>query len=338
MAILFVSSLAPGGTCEMRRQALERLGHRTLPYSYYPAFHRYASLLRKSQWHLRIGPALRKINTEIMERLEAGRPDLLWIEKGWFVWPATLKHARKLGVRRAVLYSPDNYLIKQNNSRHLWRGLPSYDLVVTTKTSNVECLKTRGAREVLLSGNAYDPCVHVPVKLAEHDRSRFDCDVSFIGRWEPQRERWLESVARLGVRLFIWGFRWERARSPLVRVCYRGGPALQHDYAKAIAGSKINLCFLSRVARDTITQRSVEIPACAGFMLAERTAEHTAHFKEGVEAAYFTTLDEMLQHILYYLDHDAERSRIRWAARERCIRSGYSYNTRVTEILNKLDW
>ena len=336
MTALVVSSLEHGSTCEMRRLTLERLGHRALPCSYEPAFKDCHPLLRKIQWHLRIGPALRNINASILNTVKTERVELLWIEKGWFVWPETLKRARELGTRYVVLYSPDNYFIMQNNSRHLWRALSYYDVVVTTKSFNVHRLKAQGARRVLLSGNAYDPFVHVPFELSKADVVRFACEVSFVGRWEPERERLLDAVTRLGVRLLVWGPRWERASSSRLRSCWRGGPALQQDYAKAIAGSKINLCFLSRIARDEITQRSVEIPACAGFMLAERTQEHLSHFEEGVEAAFFSTQEEMLQRIRYYLDHDAERLRVCRAARERCIRSGYSYDDRLTEILRSL--
>lgn len=336
MTVLFVSSLAHGGTCEMRRKVLERLGHPTIPFSYVTHFHRYPTLARMFQWHLRTGPAMRKINGTIIDAVKTSRPDLLWIEKGWFVWPSTLRRVRSLGAHRAVLYSPDNYFIRQNTSRHLQRGLPLYDLVVTTKTFNVEPLQQCGARKVLLSGNAFSPDVHAPAELSQAEHQRFGCDVSFVGRWEPERERWLEAIANLNVRLAIWGPHWERARSRVVQSCFRGGPALESEYAKAISGSRINLCFLSRISRDYITQRSVEIPACGGFMLAERTDEHLAHFREGIDAAYFGSLDELLQRIRYYLDNDAERSRIRQAGRERCIKEGFSYDARVSQILQEL--
>jgi hypothetical protein len=337
MTALFVSSLARGGTCEMRRRTLEEMGWRACGLSYEPAFQPYTGWRRKLQWHLRAGPALDRIHQELVAHLRALRPDMLWVEKGWFLGPAALQAARACGVRHAVLYSPDNYFLKQNHSRHLWRALPLYDLVVTTKPHNLEGLALRGAKRVLLSGNAFDPAVHRPVSLSREESARYGSDVCFVGRWEPEREPWLEAAARLGVRLAVWGYRWERARSPVVRSAFRGGPALEQEYAKAICASRINLGLLSRLARDTMTQRSVEIPACGGFLLAERTAEHRAHFAENREAAYFEGPDEMCRKILYYLEHEGERREIAGAGRQRCVRAGYSYRERLASILDALE-
>jgi spore maturation protein CgeB len=140
----------------------------------------------------------------------------------------------------------------------------------------------------------------------------------------------------MDVRLAIWGYRWDRARSALVRRAVRSGPALETNYAKAICGSKINLCFLSRLARDAVTQRSVEIRACGGFMLAERTSEHLAHFAEGVEAAYFSSPDEMCRLISYYLENEQRRQGIAQAGREKCLKADFSYDSRLREILGVL--
>ena len=128
----------------------------------------------------------------------------------------------------------------------------------------------------------------------------------------------------------------ERAAICCVRKASKGKPAMCDDYAKAICGAKINLCFLSRLADDAITQRSVEIPACGGFMLAERTDEHLSHFLENIEAAYFTGTEEMCQKIEYYLNYEKERRRIAAAGRKKCLEAGFSYDQRIRQILEML--
>ncbi|RPI71813.1 MAG: glycosyltransferase family 1 protein, partial [Geobacteraceae bacterium] len=108
------------------------------------------------------------------------------------------------------------------------------------------------------------------------------------------------------------------------------------DYSKAICATKINLNFLRKVNRDEVTSRSVEIPACGGFMLAERTCRHGEFFEEGKEAEFFSSNDELLAKITYYLAHDEERGRIARAGRERCVKSGYSMRVQLRQMIEAI--
>jgi spore maturation protein CgeB len=336
MKIVYTGPLRAGDTCELRRRALERLGHETIAVDLLPFVERGGGLGRKLQWHLRTGALVRDYNAAILSALDR-RPDVLWVDKGVFVRPALLEQARARGVRWLVHYSPDNYLLRQNSSRHLWRGLPHYDVVVTTKRSNVMLLSTAGARRVLLSGNAFDPDLHRPIELSDADRAAFGCDVSFIGRWEPDRERLLEAIVALPIRLRVRGPGWERVRSRLLKPVCEARPLYGDDYVKAIAAAKINLGLLSIVAGDAITQRSIEIPACGAFMLAERTGEHRLHFADGEEAVFFEGSADLVQKVREYLADDAARERIAIAGRARCVVSGYTYDDRLREILASLE-
>jgi spore maturation protein CgeB len=319
----------------MRRRALERLGHETLPVDYRPFVQSAGRFARRVQWRLRAGPVLRQYNAALHTAVE-GRPAMLWVDKGIFVDPDVLRAARANGVRWLVHYSPDNYCLAQNDSRHLRAALPLYDVVVTTKTHNVEPLRRAGARRVLLSGNAYDPDTHRPLELAAAERQALGCDVSFVGRWEREREALLGVLAAEPIRLSVHGPGWERMRHPALRACVTARPVLGDAYARTMAAAKIGLGLLSRLAADAITQRSVELPACGTFMLAERTDEHRAHFREDEEAAFFEGAAELVEKVHYYLAHESERRRIAAAGRRRCETSAYSYDARLRTILDDL--
>ncbi len=129
----------------------------------------------------------------------------------------------------------------------------------------------------------------------------------------------------------VWGPwpRWKAA--PGLRV--EGRPLWDDDYARALSAFRINLGFLRRVNRDLQTTRSIEIPACGGFLLAERTAEHRRLFREDVEAVFFSDDRELLEKCRHYLAHEDERARIAEAGRRRCIDDAYSYEARLTFIL-----
>ena len=124
-------------------------------------------------------------------------------------------------------------------------------------------------------------------------------------------------LARNGVAVQIIGNDWQgwRDAHPLVSIKSEG--IYGEDYPKAICATKINLCFLRKLNRDLQTTRSVEIPACGGFMLAERTDQHLALFEEAIEAEFFSSKEELLSKVQYYLDHDLEAKRIAAAGRQR---------------------
>jgi spore maturation protein CgeB len=56
-------------------------------------------------------------------------------------------------------------------------------------------------------------------------------------------------------------------------------------------------------------------------------------FKEGVEAEYFDSDEELQDKIRFYLAHDSAREKIAAAGRERCIRSGYHARSQLEKVM-----
>jgi spore maturation protein CgeB len=107
-------------------------------------------------------------------------------------------------------------------------------------------------------------------------------------------------------------------------------------YPLALASSKIALGLLSKRIPETTTTRTFEIPAMGVFMLAERTDDHLALFKEGIEAEFFGSDDELQEKIGFYLSHDDARLKIAAAGRKRCIQSGYDARSQLEKVLAHL--
>jgi spore maturation protein CgeB len=342
LSILYVGQLMPGGTSLQRLQALQELGHALTPLNSSPNWE--MELKKPPLYHRIINkifgpPDFARVNRQILHLVSRETFDLVWLDKGLEIKPETLRKAKESSPRTTIVgYSPDDMGSQHNQSKNFLSCLPHYDLYCTTKSYNVQELKDLGCPRVMFTGNAYDPYVHRPMDLSAEEKARFGGLVGFIGSFEGQRAHSISFLAEQGIRVGVWGNGWKenyQGRHPNLSI---KGPSIYGDgYAKAICSFDIVLGFLRKRNRDLQTTRSIEIPACGAFMLAERTDEHLALFEEGKEAEFFETDAELLEKVRYYLAHAAEGQQIARAGRERCLKSGYSYKERLSEILCRLE-
>lgn len=338
MSLRIVYVGTPCGTCLQRARALEELGHRlTLVPAEGPDQRSWRYQAYRVARRLRPAPDLLGANRRLLELARKGGIDVVWVDKGLSIRLRTLQRVRALVPEaRLVFYSPDDMLNPLHQSPAYLAGLSLYDLHVTTKSYNVAELKALGAREVLFIDNAYDPAVHRPMQLSEGDLRRFRSDVGFIGIHEEERAEMIVGLAAKGIRVVVHGPSWRNLRRVHPNLVL-GEPFLHdEDYSKAINATRINLGFLRKGNRDLQTTRSVEIPACGGFLLAERTPEHERLFREGVEAEFFDGFDELLERCRYYLTHEEERKNIAVAGLRRCIEGGYSNQARLAGVIRHL--
>jgi spore maturation protein CgeB len=68
-------------------------------------------------------------------------------------------------------------------------------------------------------------------------------------------------------------------------------------------------------------------------MIADRTDEHQMFFKEGHEADFFSSEEELLDKVRFYLTDEALRERMALRGFQRCVDSGYSYRARLEVTL-----
>jgi hypothetical protein len=335
LTIVYVGPLSEGGTCRMRMEALTDLGHIVLPINSEMKCPTYwQRLVRRSLRNLGVAWDAVGANQAILKVFAERSADVLWIDKGLTISRDILITLQRRVPKPCVIsYSPDDMYGGHNQSRQYLSAITYYDLHVTTKSYNVAELGLLGARSVLFVNNAYHPSIHRPISVSLREKRLFGGAVGFIGAYEQGRAADLCAIARAGVHVRVWGWGWNRLVSTsTLRV--ENKPVWGDNYSKAISAFDINLCFLRKVNRDLQTQRSVEIPACGAFMLAERTDEHLALFEEGKEAEYFGSQQELLEKITFYLNHETLRRRIALAGRERCVRSRYDNQTMVSKVLD----
>lgn len=111
---------------------------------------------------------------------------------------------------------------------------------------------------------------------------------------------------------------------PELDACNHGRVDYHTQMPLVFAGSKINLNITLRSIHSGIPLRVLDIMACGGFVLTNWQPEIAECFAEGVEIVTFGSLEECLDKVRYYLEHEEERRRIVAAGQEK-VREKFSY-------------
>lgn len=341
--VLYVGDLNPTlyGTCEQRMDAMRELGHEVVGVDtpYYRGCSRAQKLWRRMRRRFLARAGDPGVTRQILDHLQREPFDLLWLDKPLPIETRVFHEAKRIrpGLR-IVGYAPDDMMNPANQSREFLEGLRYYDVFFTTKSYNVAELESLGCPRAVFVGNAYHPALHRPVEVSDEERARLGGPVGFIGTAEQERANSIAHLARHGIPVKVWGDQWDEFRAQSGTDYAVAGPSQYGDtYVRIICAFDINLGFLRKVNRDLQTQRSIEIPACGAFMLAERSDEHMELFEEGKEAEFFSSDDELLEKVRFYLANPEKRRAIAAAGRERCIRSGYSNQARIDWMLARVD-
>jgi spore maturation protein CgeB len=340
--ILFIGDLNTYGRGYQRYRALKEMGHDIVAFSHtkvsLPCHIESPSLSYRIFWKLRIPLDTTHINKQIRIAIANDTFDIVWIEKGNMIWPWTLGHIKKNApFAKLISCSEDDMYATHGHSIFYRTGLCYYDFVFTTKINNLAELKLFGAKNTNLFLDSFDEKVHKPMSLTYEERKKFSCDVGAIGAYEDERAKSLLYLAEHGIKVFVWGGNWGKMVNFHPNLLIKNEFLFGEDYSKAICATKINLNFLRKINRDEVTSRSMEIPACGGFMLGERTARHLEFYEEGKEAEFFGNNEELLKKVQYYLEKNEARVEIARAGMKRCVESGYSMRTQLERMICTVD-
>lgn len=279
-------------------------------------------------------PDTQNVNQRLRTEFDKTQYDLVWIDKGNNILPATLSYIKKKQPKCILVhYMIDDFMNPYHRTKQIIDTISLYDYYIVNRKANVSELKKYGCKHPICTYMSYEPKFHHPYSISGDDIFRLGGDVGFIGTYEKERADSIKYLADNQINVRVWGGGWQKLRrySPFLNVEGRG--LYTDDFCKAIQCFKINLGFLRKKSRDLHTTRTFEIPGCSGFMLAERTDEHCALFEEDKEAVFFSNNEELLEKCRYYLTHDDERRKIAEAGYLRCKRSEYSNEQTINKIL-----
>lgn len=336
--IMLVANLRKGGNSADWIASFEAMGYEIVPF-YMLAYRASGGRVARSLGtRLNRGPAVARLNRDLVAFARDHPYDLAFVFKGTWVRPETVEQLkRNAGSGHAVHLVIDS-LFTDNRSHHFFRSLPLYRLAFTDKRFEVADYEAAGAQEVSLFTQGYGRRFAADLR-AGTAAAAIPTDVCFIGHCQRHYAERLAAVAECGVDLGIWGPGWPAAarRGPAwMDSAVRGDGLWGTAYPATMAAARIGLGLLSKRVPEEATTRSVEIPAAGALLLAERTPLHLELFREGVEADYFDTDEEMTDKVRYYLANETVRDRVARAGRTRALEGGYDMESRLRWIMQSV--
>ena len=337
--IFYIGNSDSGSTSRHRADALIRLGHEVVIADPYLALKDKLENPWLGAFHYRTGFRFLQAAMERWIKLKISALDsfnIAWVDSGELLGAEAVRLLNASGVF-TVLFNHDDPAGGRDGRRFesLVKAIAFYDLCAVVRHVNVREYRALGAKTVQRIWMSYDEIIHAPYSDNVDLPDIFRSEVVFIGTWMrgEGRDQFVLDLLRLGIPVSIWGQRWQKSLLwEQLKHCHRGGNLSGRDYVAAIQGAKVCLGMLSKGNRDLHTTRSMEIPYAGGVLCAERTSEHLELYRDGVEAVFWSSVDECARQCQRLLADAKWRESVRLAGMAR-IRSSHHGHENVCRLL-----
>jgi len=248
--------------------------------------------------------------------------------------PVTARALVKLRARglRTVNFLTDDPWNPANGAAHFWSTLSQYDVVFSPRSANLDDLRKHGCRDVRYLPFAYNPADHfVEAAAGPEERTKYACDVTFIGGADAQRVELLAPLLATRLRCHLYGGYWDNFAATRA---YARGIVLDRDYRLAVSGARVNICMGRLANRDGHAMRSYELPAMGAALVVEDTSEHRAMFgADEATVLYYQTAENLAAQVTRLCSDEALRTRLASAVRERVATGENTYAARLQALL-----
>ena len=276
----------------------------------------------------------RKVNRDLLNKIEEYKPDVFIISKGINIYPETLKYINKKSII-IVNWNPDDFFNKNNSNVHLLNSINIYDLVFSARSHLFEEYKYKGIKNPVYLEWYYIPWLHYKPSNFLNERNK----LTFIGTYSKRREEILNKITT-DLPIEIWGDQWQFSKLKYKKgITVQSKSLPQSNFPEIISNSLLNLNILTQENRDKTNLKIFEIPASYGIMLTEYTENTNSIF--GNKCFYYNPninedLSIQISNILTNYSLKDLRS-IKETTYNYIINSNNDIQSRVETILNEIE-
>ncbi len=331
-------------------EGFKNLGYDTYKFSWKEYFKHYQysdyyetdgnklkSFYYKFQNKFLIGPVVRKINKDVIKKVQEIKPDLVFIYRGTHIYPKTIQKIKQFGCKVFGYNNDEPFSDKYRLiDFRLWslykKSIFNYDWIFAYRWKNIDDYKIIGYNNVSLLRSYYIKGDNFYIPNLEKKY-----DIVFIGHWENDgRDETIKYLLDNGINIKLFGMEWQRSKyyKSFIQKMGEIKPIYGEKYNLTINQAKIALVFLSKLNNDTYTRRCFEIPATKTMMISEYTDDLAKNlFEEDKEAVYFKGKEELLKKVKLYLKDENKIKEVGENGYNRLMRDGHEVKDRCEEII-----
>lgn len=337
MNVIYIGQAELGSTSRVRFDILSELLNKDIKLINTSDFVKKSCKLSRSLgWRYFVGPLIWQINANIKKVIRCNQQsyDIVWIDKGVFIYPSVLRLIKKQA-KILVHYTPDTAFF-ENNSRFFRKGMDVYDCLITTKSFDIfQYIKRVNENKIIYLTQGYNSRIHYPRIDFKYKQE----SIAFIGLCEPYREEVLEFLLQNGFHIVLGGYGWlaflKKNRIFDSQINFVGELIVGDQYAEIISRSKFALGFLSKKFPETHTTRTFEIPACGTCLVTEENTEINKFF-EDFECLKFNDNSQLLEKLRYLFNEPNALEYITRSGCKRVINDHRSYDYQLRYVLDHL--
>lgn len=337
--ILIIGAFGPGAMENYYLNGLQKCG---VTVSSYDIASDYYSAITGSVFNKlinKIAPDLltRSLNDKLQQYLHDEQFEVILVFKGMQLYPETIQYLKR-HTKILANYNPDHpfhFYSSGSGNKNVLNSIKYYDIYFSYASQITTQLKENYDVSAYTIPFGYDDSNTATAAEMPEVENR----ILFIGSYDKGRAAFLNKIVHAN--LDIYGdMKWKTRNRlyPALAKAYQQKALYGSAYKFAIseAAGVINLMREQNMKEQSHNMRTFEVPGYGGVLISQRTDEQLNLFEEDKEAVYFDTVEE-LQSKMDFLNKNPETvKRIKRAAYQRCITSGYSYNERSVQLFQIL--
>lgn len=218
---------------------------------------------------------------------------------------------------------------------------PHFTYSVTTNKFALSKYREIGYKNVILSQWASFACS----ENIDFEAINYKYDVLFVGGISGYRKWIINRLKREGIKVECFGAGWENGRVSFEemkeifktsRISLNISNSASYDIRYIFSSIRSIHEFVKAKKRvEQIKARNFEIPAFGGFQLTNYAPSLEDYFEIGREVAVYTSIDDLVLQINYYLDNEEERREIMIEGYKRAMNEG-TYLDRLKDIFKNI--